>query len=389
VDFLELTMRATRNNRRGLTLAVIVALLTTAACGATAATAGKINHAASRPAGGANLTGDVTAATPGWRVVKTFGPDPVSGISGLLTAVSATDAWSVWSGSRLSVVEHWTGGAWHSVPLPARLDAYVKSAVSIGASSASDVWLFGTYRTTEALRWTGGEWLLQPIPSWVLRKSSGTVTATSAVFGPRNVWVFSLGAGPYAAHYDGHSWAKVKLPVVPLDVSAAGPDDIWADGQTIDFVMHWNGKKWATAQLPLLPLPYGATVSYSNITAIGPENAWLFRTISYQNGPPPSTAMMHWNGKAWLTAASPADIVGSLVPDGNGGLWADGIDINPGGFWYFYHLERGRWTQFTPPDVDVHSPEILTRIPGTRSVWATGSNFNAKGYFGVLLKYGP
>ena len=390
VDFLELTMRATRNNRRGLTLAVIVALLSTAACGAAAATPGKISRAAAGPAGEVNLTGDMAAATPGWRVIKTFGPDQVNEVSGILTAVSANDAWSAWSGSRLSVVEHWTGGAWHSVPLPARLDRYVKTVVSIGASSASDVWLFNTYRTGEALRWTGGGWLLQPIPSWVLRRgSSGTVSATSEVFGPRDVWVFSLGAGAFAAHYDGHSWAKVKLPAVPLDVSAAGPHDIWADGQTIDFVMHWNGRKWTTVGLPLLPLPYGATVSYSNITAVGPDNAWLFRTISYQNGPPPSTAMMHWDGKAWLTAASPADIVGSLVLDGNGGLWADGIDINPGGFWYFYHLAHGHWSRFIPPDVVPQSPEILTRIPGTRSVWATGSAFNAKGNFGVILKYGP
>jgi hypothetical protein len=371
-------MRATRNNGRGLTLAVIVALLTTA-CAATAATTpGKVN-----------LTGNAAVATPGWRVIKTFGPDPANGVSGVLTAVSATDAWSAWSGSRLSVVEHWTDGAWHSVPLPARLDRYVKTAVSIGASSASDVWLFGSYRTTEALRWTGGGWLLQPIPSWVLRKSSGTLTATSAVFGPRDVWVFSLGSGAYAAHYDGRAWAKVRLPEVPLGVSAAAPDDIWALGADISYVMHWNGKKWTTVRLPLLPLPYGASVSYSNITAVGPQNAWLFRTITYAKGGLPSTAMMHWNGEAWLTAASPADIVGSLVPDGNGGLWADGIDINPGGFWYFYHLARGRWTQFTPPGADIHSPEILTRVPGTRSVWATGSAFNAKGYFGVILKYGP
>jgi hypothetical protein len=328
------------------------------------------------------------APAPGWRVIKRFAPDP-DGVSGLLTAATAGDAWSAWSGSKFAVVEHWADGAWHQVPLPARLDGYVRSAVSIGASSPGDVWLFGTDPSTKALRWTGSTWVLQPIPSWVLRRASGTVTATSAVFGPANVWVFSLGNGAYAAHYNGHTWAKVPMPKVPMGVSAAAPGDIWALGPNINYVMHWNGTKWATVGLPLLPLPFGAKVSYSNITAVGPRDAWLMRTITYKSSALPSTAMMHWNGKAWLTAASPADIVGSLVPDGHGGLWADGIDINPGGFWYIYHLAGGHWTQFTPPGVFIHAPEELTWIPGTRSVWATGTAFTAKGNFGLILKFGP
>lgn len=209
------------------------------------------------------------------------------------------------------------------------------------------------------------------------------------VFGPRNVWAFGLGGnGAYASHYDGHTWAKVTMPEAPVEVSAAAPGDIWALGTDDGFVMHWNGARWVTVGLEVLPLPYGATVSYSNITAVGPQDAWLMRTITDKSGPP-TTRMLHWNGKAWLTVASPADVIGSLVPDGHGGLWADGIDISPGGFWYLYHLAGGHWTQFTPPGVFIHSPEDLTRIPGTRSVWATGSNFNAKGYYGVILKYEP
>lgn len=91
------------------------------------------------------------------------GPDR-NGVSGLLTAVSAREAWSTWAGTRFAVVERWTGGAWQRVSLPARFDPYVRSAVAVGASSASDLWVFGTRSTTRALRWTGHEWLLQPAP---------------------------------------------------------------------------------------------------------------------------------------------------------------------------------------------------------------------------------
>lgn len=368
-------MSSARHAGLRLTLASIAALLTASAC-ATAA-------AAPAHAGPA-------ATAPGWRVIKTFGPGPTSDLTGLLTAESATDAWLAWSGSAFTGVYHWTRGAWQGVALPTRLDGYVQNAVAIGASSASDVWLFSSYDATEALRWTGSTWRLQRIPPWVLRGSSGYLTATSAVFGPANVWVFSLGAGAYAAHYNGRTWKKVTLPEVPLEVSAAAPGDIWALGPSTGYVMHWNGKKWATVRLPRPSLKHGASVSYSQITAVGPDDAWLFRSILPPTSAYPQTAMMHWNGKAWVTAASPADIVGSLVPDGNGGLWADGIDINPGGFWYLYHFVRGQWTQFTPTGVNTHAPETLTWIPGTRSVWAVGSNFNASGeFFGVVLKYGP
>ena len=198
--------------------------------------------------------------------------------------------------------------------------------------------------------------------------------------------VFSLGAGAYAAHYGGHSWAKVKLPAVPTDESTVAPDDIWALGTAS--ALQWNGTKWTTTGLPELPLPKGATVSYSNLTAAGPNDAWLLRTISSPSRIP-ATTVMHWNGKSWLTAASPADIDGSIAPDGHGGLWANGIDVNPGGFWLLYHLGAGHWTTENPPaGVDNHAPEILTWIPGTRSLWATDSAFSPKGYDGVILKYG-
>jgi hypothetical protein len=373
-------MRGDWDLRRGLTLAAAAMLTTaalgTAACGSSAASADTYRASSMKS----------TVKTPGWRVVKMIGPAK-SNVSSFLTADSANDAWSVWTGSGTALVEHWTGSAWKAVPLPAKFDAYVQTAVSIGASSPANAWLFGTHRTTEALRWTGATWVLQPIPSWVLpRDHAGTVTAMSAVFGPGDVWVFSLGIVGYAAHYNGHSWTRVRLSAVPAGVSALAADDIWVLGTGV--VLHWNGKQWATIDLPAIPLPSGANLSYSDLTATGPGDAWVVRTITFRNELP-ATTLMHWNGKSWLTVDGPANNVGSIAPDGSGGLWADGIDVNPAGFWLLYHLVGGHWTEYTPPGVDTHSPTPLTRIPGTRSLWAVGSAFSPKGYYGVILKYGP
>lgn len=365
-------MRTDRYSRRGLALTAAAALLTTVAC--TAATA------AASPARAA-------APVPGWRVVQTIGPDR-NNVSGLLTSDSARDAWSVWTGSGPAVVLHGTGSAWTSVPVPAKLNRYVQSAVAIGASSASDFWLFGMYRSTEALRWTGRAWVLQAIPSWVLRRAGGTVTATAAVFGPGNVWVFSVGAGSYAAHYNGRTWTKVPLPEVPTDVSVAGSAGIWALGA--EYAMHWTGASWATIRLPVFPLPFGDYATYGDLTAADAQDAWMVVSIYNSSHDLVSTIPAYWTGTTWQLLTSPADILGAMAPDGGGGLWADGIDINPGGFWLLYHQVSSRWTSGqAPPGVDVHSPTPLTRIPGTRSLWATGTASGPKGYYGVILKYGP
>jgi len=236
-------------------------------------------------------------------------------------------------------VLHWTGSAWTPVPVPAKLNDYVQSVVAIGASSASDFWLFGTYRTTEALRWTG------------------------------------------------RTWTKVPMPEVPTAVSVAGAG-IWALGA--GYVMHWTGRSWATVRLPVLPLPSGDYAAYGDLTAADAKDAWVVVSIYDSSHALVNTIPAYWTGTTWNLMRSPADILGWMAPDGSGGLWADGIDINPGGFWLVYHQAGGHWTSGQIlPGVDAHSPTPLTRIPGTGSLWATGAAFGAKGFYGLILKYGP
>ena len=288
-----------------------------------------------------------TPKAPGWRVITTIGPYNQS-VSGTLTASSATSAWSVWTGTHFTAVERLAGTKWARVPLPANLTAYARSAVAFGGDSATDFWLFSSHRTTEALRFTGTKWTLAPIPSWVLghRSGGGGPTASTAVLGPDNVWVFSLGAGNYAAHYNGHAWTKVRLPATPDEVSTVGADDIWALAGSA--ALHWNGRSWTTIKIPVAAGKPPESVG--SLTATGPKSAWVLRTILIP-GPRTDAEVLHWNGTKWLAVAgAPADIIGSIVPDGSGGLWATGVDINPGGFSNFYHLANGHWTTVSPPE---------------------------------------
>ena len=45
-------------------------------------------------------------------------------------------------------------------------------------------------------------------------------------------------------------------------------------------------------------------------------------------------AQLHWNGTSWrLQVREPRPTSSTVAPDGPGGLWATGVDANPGGFW--------------------------------------------------------
>jgi hypothetical protein len=399
-------MRAGKHTRRGPAHGVSGALLTTGLLTAALLATAVLATSASAPTALTRVTttrvtssGTGAAArahrtgakkTPGWRVVKTLGPDN-QGVSGTLTAHSAKDAWSVWTGTRFTAVERLTGTTWTQVPIPAKFIPYVRSALAFDGESARDFWLFSSHSRTEALRYTGAEWTLVPIPSWVLRRiGTSSTNASAAAFGPRNVWVFSLHTGEhaasYAAHYNGRAWTRVTLPTAFDEVSAVGAGDIWALAGTK--ALHWNGRAWTAIKIPAAAgkQPY----SFGDLVATGPGSAWVLRSVVT---PTPSTEgdTLHWNGTRWQRVGGlPADIIDSIAPDGSGGLWATALDITPGGFNLFYHLTGGRWTEVDPPaGIWDQEPEYLTWIPGTRSLWGTAAGLTNAGNDGVFIKYGP
>ena len=365
------------------------ALVATAALGVLAGgrPVAALSTASQAAIGGKGVIARTVANSSGWRVVTTVGPGNQN-VSGTVAANSASDAWSVWTGSQYTAVERLVRGAWTRVPVPARLTGYVRSAVAFDGASASDFWLFNSYRANDALRFTGGQWTLKQIPSWVLpqRSGGGLSAVTTSVFGPDNVWVFGLDAGAYAAHYDGRGWSKVRLPAAPDEVSAVGPNDIWAlRGGT---AWYGDGKTWTATKIP--KAAGNPPESFADLTVTSRDSAWVWRTV-LAPGPHTEAAVLHWNGASWRSvAATPADNIDSVAPDGSGGLWATGIDINPSGFNLFYHLTGGRWTEVNPPTGTLdQAPEYLTWIPGTHSLWGTATGFSRQGATAELIKTGP
>ena len=168
--------------------------------------------------------GATRRGTPGWRVVAAIGPYNEA-VTGSVSAGSATDAWSVWTGTAFTAVERLKGTGWSRVPLPATLTGYARSAVAFGGDSATDFWLFNSRSPTRVLRFDGAKWAVAPIPGWVLQRRSGggAPSVSAAVFARRR-----LGLRPRRRRLR----RPLRRPRVGEDATARAPDAVSAVAPT-------------------------------------------------------------------------------------------------------------------------------------------------------------
>lgn len=330
------------------------------------------------------------ATASGWRLTEVFGTG-ANNIDALspagLAATSSDSAWAVFYGcnwpcsnNATATVENWDGRTW--APVPAGDLQGVEPAV-VAASSAKDAWLFGAFPGTKhpgALHWNGTSWSKPAVPSWVIRiNGSGSYDVYPADFGPRNLWLFSLGGyvgikTAFAVHYLDGRWTKSYLPDVPDGAAAISSNNIWVVGQSFSgkgpyVLMHWNGHRWTTSDLPKQPVagfPPG-------LLAAGPHDLWL---NWYPRKAGAAGYLLHGTGTHWSKVTFPDGATGSLAaPDGAGGVWLSGFAAGSKRVQLFMHWSAGKWTTFSVPNGHYIPGNVdqLALIPGTRSVWATGN----------------
>jgi hypothetical protein len=344
-------------------------------------------------------------ARPGWRIVTTIGSASTGELSGSpVVATSAGNAFAYWQCSSCSVanrdrnfITHWNGRSWQRIALPAPLN-YPRSLISIGASSASNLWVITS--AGRAGIWNGSKWSLRSIPRWALaREQNGDLGAEISVAGPGNAWIFTSRA--LAAHFFRGAWHKVHLPAVFSGGTVLRPNDIWSlaitkksfpAGKPVFTTMHWNGSAWHTLALPAVQTPSGLIPIYI-LAATGPRSVWVSRTTFSQHRS--SAALLHWTGR-WHTIKPPAgtSFLSEPASDGSGGVWAvgsHGSGRKP--VISFYHYAGGHWSHRAIPAKPGLSNlvDVLTSIPGTRSLWASGqlNNQNGSIEIGAIMKFGP
>jgi len=284
----------------------------------------------------------------GMKWVNTPVPDAGPNFNTLFGVAAASDqAWGV--GVRVnkayfahSLIEAWNGKAWHIATSP-RVNSQRDVLFSAAASSPKDVWAVGerqdqsdTFHTLVE-HWNGHSWSVVPSPD---PGSSGNCLFGVAAAGPDDVWAVGQSSGrsedvPLAEHWDGHHWTVAHLPTAGLTGSllqgvAIDGHDVWAVGQSDDnahqarpLVEHLSHGNWSAT------IPAGVGGAFSDIASVAVVHGtvWLVGSAEDKAGDQ-LTVVAKNSGSGWKQVAAPNPASGDRILGGistaGGTAWAVG-----------------------------------------------------------------
>lgn len=260
-----------------------------------------------------------------WQPVPTVDPSfPGVDVNTLesVSGIAADDVWAVGFGDDVSIggsrtlAEHWDGRRWRVVPTPNPHANGVNKLHAVVAAGPDSVWAVGESGTslTQALilRFDGTRW--RPVPN----RCGGPLQGITDVPGTGTLWAVGEDT---TCFYDGQRWIPVAAPGFPRlqDVSAAGPDAVWAVGVEVtcngmgcyseSVAQRWTGRAWVRVPHPLAS-------SFEGVQVNAADDVWAVGTNSL------GARILHWDGQSLLDVPSPD-------PGRGGGYTA--IDAAPGG----------------------------------------------------------
>jgi hypothetical protein len=237
-----------------------------------------------------------------------------------VAVVSASDAWAVGEytvdgyGAVRTLIQHYDGTGWTIVPSPNRLLGVgrnqINTLLGVTAISSSDVWAVGysvslddPYRTL-TMHWNGSAWSIVDSPNYTFPGAYNTLVDVSAT-GPNDVWAVggsALGGGSgrgLLLHFDGNAWSlQTAPPNTELwsssgrnGVVAASATDVWTVG---DYdAWHFDGTAWS--------VPAAGAQFANDVDAAGPGTVWAvgsFIANPYSSGTRYPIGH-HFTGTSW------------------------------------------------------------------------------------------
>ena len=235
--------------------------------------------------------------------------------------------------------------AWTVVP---SVNPSATTLNAVFARTATDAWAVGQFPGVGddagsqifAEHWNGTQW--QQAPTTNIVRQDERLLGVSAS-GPDDAWAVgntnAISAASHdtlAAHWDGTAWTIVPTPTAAsggrlaslYDVADLGPANAWAVGQGKDarpLAEHWDGTAWSVVPVPVPAVPSGtgfANAVLSKISAVSPTDIWAVgTTTAIQNvnkAVTRFTLAMHYNGTAWSIVKT----VNTAEPTGLNGVTA-------------------------------------------------------------------
>jgi hypothetical protein len=307
------------------------------------------------------------ASSPGWRRSASvrFGAASTNSEFLAVAPLSSKVAWAIGGINDVAqtgkpAAYHWTGKAWRPSALPTGLKGVL---TAISAPSAKDVWALsnpGGY----ILHYNGSRW------STASKRFTPLVAQITGItaFSPSNVWVFGgSGAIPGVGtwRYNGKTWQQDKT-ATNLGIesaSALSAANMWAIGSVMvggDSIFHYTGA-WHQAKASAL-----SGLHFTDIQALSATNVW-----ATANNGAAKWYLVHMTRRGWSRITVPgATDVFRLASDGHGGIWLT-AQISPSTAWVLHRSAAGHWIRTLLTSSG--SASGIARIPGTTSMWATGS----------------
>jgi hypothetical protein len=235
---------------------------------------------------------------------------------GRLTARTGVLTLAIAIGVTLAVPIAWAGAQSGSSG-PSLVPATSWGLISVAQSSATDVMAVGYSKAPTTapvgLLYNGVGWNVTPMPhpsGGALLYSVTNVPGTNDFIAGGETCNATACTQAYLLEWNGSSWTQMPLPALNgstdiASVSASGPTDVWATGQTCNYVkytckillLHWNGSAWSKTSLPA-----SINDTYPDIYAvddISPTDAWAVGENFL------GSLALNWNGHKWSNVPSP------------------------------------------------------------------------------------
>jgi hypothetical protein len=245
-------------------------------------------------------------------------------------ALSPSNAWTVgWGGladtvqsSASAVALHWDGTKWINVANPALGSAYGLNAVS--GTAASDVWAVGFVNANSLVEhFNGKKWATVPSP----HEGNSELNAVSAL-SSTDAW--AVGTANFqdglAEHWDGRQWTAVSTPHISgsldvltsvLDLArgnavAVGYYEVVTDHSHLrhQLAEHWNGHVWQRVSVP----QFGIGAPSSLLGVSGGTSAGVIAVGAVSGAKPNGSNPLveRWDGVRFSQITAPLTSAGGL-----------------------------------------------------------------------------